>query len=492
MVKPLLSLFLCVLVYFSPIIECQVIANTNKQPFVSVHKLNELLRTHPSLKGAIAGVSVRSASSGQLLYTYNGDTRLTPASNMKLFTAAAALTTLGKDYTFHTDILTDGSIKWNVLAGNLYMKGKGDPTLLPENFDQFAKELRLKGIKMISGDLIGDDSWYDQVRYSIDVPWSDEAAYYGAATSALTASPDKEYDAGTIIIEVSPNEKMNKTAKVVVRPQTSIINIINKTQTVSSDEPSNIKISRGHGNNVITIEGNIPLKASKLKERIAVWEPTTYAMDLLMQSLKKQEIKVLGSIKKGTTPKHANLLLTHHSISLSELLIPFMKLSNNGHGELLIKEMGKVFKGNGSWEDGLEVEQVALTTLGIRTQEIEIRDGSGISHMNLVPANEITDLLYHATQMDWFPTFEASLPIAGNTDKMIGGTLRKRMKNDPLKNNVKAKTGTLTNVSSLSGFITANNGETFIFSILLNHLKDETSGKQIEEQIIKILANNAI
>jgi D-alanyl-D-alanine carboxypeptidase/D-alanyl-D-alanine-endopeptidase (penicillin-binding protein 4) len=108
MVKPLLSLFLCVLVYFSPIIECQVIANTNKQPFVSVHKLNELLRTHPSLKGAIAGVSVRSASSGQLLYTYNGDTRLTPASNMKLFTAAAALTTLGKDYTFHTDILTDG------------------------------------------------------------------------------------------------------------------------------------------------------------------------------------------------------------------------------------------------------------------------------------------------------------------------------------------------------------------------------------------------
>jgi D-alanyl-D-alanine carboxypeptidase/D-alanyl-D-alanine-endopeptidase (penicillin-binding protein 4) len=94
--------------------------------------------------------------------------------------------------------------------------------------------------------------------------------------------------------------------------------------------------------------------------------------------------------------------------------------------------------------------------------------------------------------MDWFPTFEASLPIAGNTDKMIGGTLRKRMKNDPLKNKVKAKTGTLTNVSSLSGFITANNGETFIFSILLNHLKDETSGKQIEEQIIKILANNAI
>jgi serine-type D-Ala-D-Ala carboxypeptidase/endopeptidase (penicillin-binding protein 4) len=285
---------------------------------------------------------------------------------------------------------------------------------------------------------------------------------------------------------------MNKTAKVVVRPQTSIINIINKTQTVSSDEPSNIKISREHGNNVITIEGNIPLKASNLKERIAVWEPTKYALDLLIQSLKKQDIKILGSIKVGTTPEHAELLLSHQSMSLSELLIPFMKLSNNGHGELLIKEMGKVFKGNGSWEDGLEVEQVALTTLGIRMQEIEIRDGSGISHMNLVPANEITALLYHAKQMDWFPIFEASLPIAGNTDKMIGGTLRKRMKNVSLKDNVKAKTGTLTNVSSLSGFINANNGETFIFSILLNHLKDEASGKQIEEQIIKILANNEI
>jgi D-alanyl-D-alanine carboxypeptidase/D-alanyl-D-alanine-endopeptidase (penicillin-binding protein 4) len=461
----------------------------NEDTPVFAPQLNELLNHHPYLHGAISGVSVRSASSGELIYTYNGDTRLTPASNMKIFTAAAALSTLGKDYTFHTELLTDGSIKRNVLKGNLYVKGKGDPTLLPEDFNQFAKELKNKGVKIISGNLVGDDSWYDDVRYSIDVPWSDETAYYGAQISALTASPDHDFDAGTVIVEVTPGESTNQKANITVSPKTDYVQIINETKTVAAEGETDINISRAHGTNVIKIEGTIPINTAIKKEWIAVWEPTKYALDLVKQSLKEQDIKLLGKIKVGTTPLNANLLLSHSSTPLSELLVPFMKLSNNSHGEILIKEMGKVFKGKGSWEDGLEVEKVALSTLGVQTNAMDIRDGSGISHINLVPANEITQLLYHTRQMEWFPSFLSSLPIAGSNEKKIGGTLRKRMKNISLKGNLKAKTGTLTSVSSLSGFIKTKSGETLVFSIILNHLKDDAEGKQIEEQIVNILAN---
>lgn len=451
--------------------------------------LNQLLNEEQNLQGAIAGVSIRSATTGEIIYDHLGDVRLRPASNLKLLTAAAALSVLGEDYTFKTELLADGEVKKNTLQGNLYIKGKGDPTLLKEDFDKMAAEIKKQGIKKITGYVIGDDTWYDDVRYSVDLPWSDEQTYYGSQISALTASPTKEYDSGSVLIEVKPGKNKGDKAEVKVTPNTDFVKIINQTETVPEDGKRKLTFEREHAKNIITITGTVPVKSKVEKEWIGVWDPTRYALALFKQSLAEQGIQVSGKMKTGVTPGTAKLLHTHTSIKLADLLVPFMKLSNNGHAETLVKEMGKVVKGEGTWEKGLEVIEAELEKFGINTETLVLRDGSGISHVNLVPASQLSQLLYAVQQQKWFPIYLHSLPVSGASDKMDGGTLRNRMKGPDVKGKVIAKTGTISTVSTISGYVKTRSGQTLIFSIMLNNLLDEAKGKKIEDRMIMMLAN---
>ncbi len=449
--------------------------------------LNEFLRNEENLNGAIAGISIRSANSGEILFSHYGDTRLRPASNLKLLTAAAALSVLGEDYRFSTELWTDGTINNGVLNRNLYLKGKGDPTLLKEDLDEIARLLHKTGVREVKGDVIGDDSWYDDLRLSQDLPWTDEHTYYGAQISALTVSPNDDFDAGTVIVSINPAKNAGEKATITVDPETDYVNIINKTETVTKTNVEELKIERKHGTNTIVVEGEIPINSNMEREWIAVWEPTDYVLNLFKHSLEKHGIQWSGNFKRGVTPSDAKKLINHESIPLAELLIPFMKLSNNGHAEVLVKEMGRVKKGEGSWEKGLEVMTEELSKLGVNVDTLVLRDGSGISHVNLIPANEISNFLYTVQNKEWFPTFLDSLPVAGITDRLVGGSLRHRMYIPPMQGNVKAKTGTISTVSSLSGYIDVPNEEKIIFSILLNNVLDEDDGKDIEDKIISLL-----
>ena len=377
-----------------------------------IKQLDHFLKNDARLNGVLASLSVRSATTGELIYNYNGDMLLRPASNLKLLTVAAALSTLGEDYSFHTEIFTDGKLKWKILNGHLYIKGKGDPTLLKSDIDRIVKDLKQKGIKMIRGDLVGDDQWYDNVRYSIDLPWSDETMGYGAQISALTFAPKKHRDPGTVFVKVHPGTSVGKKAIVTVEPHTERIKVINETKTVTDKKQNTLNVYREHGTNTIFIIGEIPLHAEVIENSLAVWEPTDYTLHLFKQSLK----------------------------------------------------------------------------LSLDTNQLFLRDGSGISHVNLISANQISKLLYEVQGQEWFPIFFDSLPVAGAEDELEGGTLRYRMKGASTFRNVHAKTGTLTTVSSISGYTKTKAGETLIFSIILNNLFDDYSGKSIEDQMVTILA----
>ncbi|KAA9023849.1 D-alanyl-D-alanine carboxypeptidase/D-alanyl-D-alanine endopeptidase [Niallia endozanthoxylica] len=441
------------------------------------------------LKGAITGVSIRKADSGEIVYSSYGDIRLHPASNMKLLTAAAALEQLGPDYQFSTEVWMDGRIKRKVLKGNLYLKGKGDPTLMKEDLDLFAKKLKAKGITKINGNLVGDDSWYDSIRLSQDLNWSDESFHTGAQVSALTLSPSNDYDSGTVLLEINPAAKIGKKAKIQVTPKNEYVTIMNLTKTVETTQASEVSFERLHGENTIIVKGTIPQNSSTIKKWAAVWEPTEYAIHVFKTSLKEYGITFTGKseMKTGVTPKEASKLAVRKSMPLKDLLIPFMKLSNNGHAEVLTKEMGKVVYGEGSWEAGLQVIKETVSELGLHGNTIQLRDGSGMSHKNMIPANELSKLLFIAQKKSWFPEFERSLPVAGQPDKGTGGTLRNRLKDELTIGNVRAKTGSISGVSTLSGYVTARNGEKFIFSILINNYL-AASVTDIEDRIVRTLA----
>lgn len=464
--------------------QSEVEANVANRLGVNISKVI----SHPDLQGSLVGISIRDAKNGKVIYTHNGDTRLRPASNMKLLTGAQALQILGENYRFSTEVLTDGIQKGNVLKGNLFLKGKGDPTLLEKDFNDLASSLKKKGIKTILGDLVADDTWYDSIRHAVDVPWSDEHEYYGAQISALTASPNSDFDAGTVIIEVKPGDEAGDKPEITVTPRTSYVQVHNNAVTESNESKKTLKMNRKHGTNQIYIDGNLPLKSSGSKTWISVWEPTGYALDLFRIALHKQGIKITGDIQTGTTPVKAKLLAVDNSDTLAQVMIPFMKLSNNTIAEGIVKEIGRVKAKDGSWEKGLEILEDQYKTMGITEKSIMMRDGSGLSHVDLISANALTSLLFNVQDDSWFPSYLNSLPVAGNSDRMIGGTLRNRMVGTAAEGKVIAKTGTITSVSTLSGYVNTKSGEHLVFSIMINNVINEKNLKKIEDQLMVILA----
>lgn len=440
------------------------------------------------LDGAVAGVDVIDADTGSTLYQHQADTRLLPASNTKLLTSTAAMDVLGPDYRYHTDVLSDGARHGSRLDGDLYLRGTGDPTLLAKDYDALAAKVAASGIKQVSGRLVADDTRFDDQRLGTSWAWDDESEYYSSQISALSLAPDTDYDAGCVYIEVTPGAKPGDKPKVSLTPANHYVTVHLNGTTVAKGGADTLSVEREHGSNVIDIDGTIPVGADPTESWTAVWEPTGYAASVFADALAAHGVRVTGRTVLGkATPKGADVVADHPSMTLAKIYVPFLKLSNNNHAEVLTKTVGYRTSGQGTWPAGLDAIRKYLGKQGVDTGTIHQVDGSGLSRMDLVPAEQIAKVLRAARDKPWFKQFYDALPIACEPDRMVGGTLRSRMCGTPAADNVHGKTGSLTGVSSLSGYVTDADGRDLVFSIVFNNYVAD-SVDDIQDSIVEDLA----
>ncbi|KUO18497.1 D-alanyl-D-alanine carboxypeptidase/D-alanyl-D-alanine endopeptidase [Streptomyces dysideae] len=442
------------------------------------------------MEGGIASVVVADAESGELLYQHQPTTRLMPASNTKLATSAAAMEILGPEYRFTTDVLASGRRYGPVLRGDLYLRGGGDPTLLAEDYDKLAAQVAASGVTRVDGRLIADDTRFDDQRLGRDWAYDDESAYYAAQISALNVAPDTDYDTGSVSVTVTPGARAGDRPTVTVTPDTDYVDIDVQATTVAAGGANAIGAVREHGTNDIVVSGTTPVGGAAAKRWVSVWEPTGYAAAVFRDALAAHGVKVTGPTRLGReTPSTARELASHQSMTLTNLQIPFMKLSNNMHAEVLTKAIGYEVSQQGTWSAGLAAISGYLKGVGVETDKLRQVDGSGLSRMDNFPAAQLAKLLLAVRSEPWYTDWERSLPVACNTDRFVGGTLRSRMCGTPAALNARAKTGSLTGASGLSGYVMDAGGRELVFSIVLNNYL--TSVKALEDAIVVTLAKSS-
>ncbi|HEU4946094.1 MAG TPA: D-alanyl-D-alanine carboxypeptidase/D-alanyl-D-alanine-endopeptidase [Kribbella sp.] len=439
-------------------------------------------------QGSQVGLLVRDATTGETLYDRNGSTRLLPASNTKLFTSTAAMHTLGPDFRFHTDVLATAPVLAGKLRGDLYLKGYGDPTALESDYVALAKEVAKSGIRRVDGDLVADDTYFDKVRLGDTWSWDDEPFYYSAQTSALTLAPNTDYDSGTAIVESGPGAAVGAPAKLTLVPANDVITLVNTAKTGPAGSANTISIERDHGTNVVRVTGSVPADDTVSQEWVTVWEPTSYAADVFRRALAAEGVEVDGQIRTAAAPvADARRLARDESMTVGELMNPFLKLSNNMHAEALVKTMGAEAGSGGTWSAGLAVATAYAKSVGVDVSAIRLSDGSGLSRKVNVTADSVTDILIAAQQEPWYQQWYDALPIAGNPDRFVGGTLRSRMRNTPAANNLHGKTGSLTGVTALSGYVTDKDGRKLVFSMISNNYL--VSPRSVEDAVGVTLAS---
>jgi D-alanyl-D-alanine carboxypeptidase/D-alanyl-D-alanine-endopeptidase (penicillin-binding protein 4) len=440
------------------------------------------------VQAASSGAVVLDAGSGAVLYDRNGGRALIPASNTKSLTAAAALETLGPSYRFRTEVVRRGKVVGGAVQGRLYLKGYGDPTTRLSDYRSLAQQVRRAGITRVTGALAVDVSWFDRQRYNPG--WSPGYAddYYAAEISALTLAPNADLDSGTVLVNYAPGKRGGR-AKITTTPAAAArhLRIVNKTTTGAASSSSTFAARRSHGSGTITVSGRVPLGRRQASTLITVHRPELYAAAVFRSELSRAGVRVDGRTVVLTTPAGSRTRVARDtSMPLSDLLVPFLKLSNNMHAEALTKAMAAKSGRPGSWKAGVAVTRAYLERIGVPMSGVSLTDGSGLTRRNTIPARALATTLVEVRKEPWFAVFHRALPVAGDSRRMVGGTLRSRMNGTRAAGNAHAKTGTLTGVTALSGYVTGRDGRRYVFAMISNHRG--TSPRPVENTLVVTLA----
>ena len=441
-----------------------------------VAALDQVLATS-GLAGSTTSMQVIDGTTHAVVYSKNADQRVIPASNEKLMTSAAALAYLGAAFRFHTTVSYSGTKSGKTVTGNLVLKGTGDPTLTDAWFNALAAKVAAAGITKVTGQLIADDSAFDHTQLGSSWSWDDESYAYAAPISALTAASTSVFDAGSVAVAAKPGTAQGKAARLTLAPRNSYVTIKNNVVTGAAGSANTVTAVRAHGTNTVVVSGSIPLKGVTSTDLVSVQSPALLAASTFRDALTRHKVKVVGATVVKASPSSVKKIYDHPSIPLRDLLVPFLKVSNNGHAEVLVKAMGaKASGGVGTWTNGLAQERSTLAGLGVTTAASQFGDGSGLSRRDSVTTRQVATLLDQAQSQSWFAAWYAALPIAGVDGQLVGGTLTNRFRGTKAANNLHAKTGTLAGVNALSGYVNDTTGRRLVFSIVSNNATANVSG----------------
>jgi D-alanyl-D-alanine carboxypeptidase/D-alanyl-D-alanine-endopeptidase (penicillin-binding protein 4) len=371
--------------------------------------------------------------------------------------------------------VTNGWVSGKTLKGDIIIRGSGDPTLgsslmFPNYeptfvFQQWADSLSRRGIEKIDGSVIADDNYFTAELYPLG--WSHEDISFGFAAPSSGIC----FAENSVSVSVSPNIRAGSRPFVAIIPETDYIEKTNYA-TTTREEQEPIEITRLPGTSTVVIRGTITPGSSATLEQISVEEPPIYAATSLRTVLEQNGITITGGtlgideLREKVAYQKTRTLASFVSPPLSEIVKVMNKRSNNLYAEQLLRTIGKEVNGKGSWEEGLQLMEAKLASNGVSTEFLTINDGSGLSRLNLLTPATLGGGLRTAakTPGGLSKAFIESLPIMG-----IDGTLETRLVGTPAQGNIKAKTGSMTGVRSLSGYATTKDGETLAFVLVANN-----------------------
>jgi D-alanyl-D-alanine carboxypeptidase/D-alanyl-D-alanine-endopeptidase (penicillin-binding protein 4) len=418
-------------------------------------------------------VSVQSLRTGATLFSLNRARFMIPASSQKLLTSAVAAERLGWDYRYTTRLVSTAPIgEDGTLDGDVVIVGSGDPTINPRHperwraFDDWAAALREKGLKIVSGRLIGDDNAFAEPAWGFGWSWDDLSFGYGAEPSAL------QFNENQVEVQVGPGMAEGSRAIISTSPLGSGLVVEHRVETVAAGAPTSLSIARMPGTSFLSVRGRIAVDAKPATLYASVENPTRFFVTALREALARHGIYVAGGVA-DVDELHAPLtlvavheLIVDHSPPLVELVDVTLKWSRNLYAETMLLSLSPPGEPATAMR-ALEPLRDALGAWGVAPEYYLARDGSGLSRYNYVTADAMTGLLT-AMWMDprHAEPFQSTLPVAG-----VSGTLANRMKGTAAEGRVRAKTGTMSNVRSLCGYVTTLDGEPMVFAMLANDFR---------------------
>jgi len=482
----------------TPAVTTSIPATTKSTAYLK-SRLNGILINRLLMRGRV-GVKVMSLRTGKTIYERNADKYFMPASNMKSYSVAAAIDQLSPNFRFVTSVYANAKPDSSgTVRGNLIIYGRGDPSISTnfndgdyyKGIDALADKIAQAGVKRIDGSLIGDETYFNSKAIPFGWEWDDLQWYYGAEVSSLSVNNN------SVDLKISPSS-VGSPASVSILPANRQFRIINKTQTVRRGIKRELKVTKRLGENVLEITGKIPENDSGYAGYIAVSRPANLFVEILKQRLQQRGITVRGASQAINTEDRGGMRLqteglveitNMQSVPLRLIAEKTMKPSQNLYTELILRALGeergdKTDPEKTSLQKGVEVVQNVLRKAGVAPDSVVQYDASGLSRHNLITPDSAVKLYQYMNRSPHAFAWRNSLTIGG-----VDGTLKRRFLGTSAASNVRGKTGTIDQVSALTGYVTSKSGEQFVFSVLTNNLPDSRLRVRTIDEVVLLLSD---